>query len=68
MGVFDCSHNAAYDIFQLQVVLYAGVRRFARDLLKAGEGQFKLLNRFWISPLKVWGFLKSIPATVLFTR
>jgi len=58
----------AYGIFQLHVVPYAGVCRFAPDLLEAGEAEFKLLNRFWISPLKVWGISKSIPATVLFTR
>jgi hypothetical protein len=44
---------------ELQVVPYACVRRFAPELIKAGEEEFKRQNRFWAAPLKSWGVLKN---------
>jgi hypothetical protein len=46
------------EICELQVVPYACVRRCAPELIKAGEGEFKRLNRFWATPLKSSGCSK----------
>ena len=43
------------DVFGMQVIPYACVRRFAPGLINGGEAEFNRLNRFWISPVRSWG-------------
>jgi hypothetical protein len=50
------------EVFELLFETYVCVRRFAPDLIKAAEGEFKRLNRFWISPLRSGGRIDSCPA------
>jgi hypothetical protein len=45
----------------LQVVPFACVRRFTPALIKAGDGEFKRLNKLWISPLRSWGSVEQFP-------
>jgi hypothetical protein len=51
-------------ICEFQVVLFACVRRFAPDVIRAGDGEFRRLNKFWISPLRISGRVEefSLPA------
>jgi hypothetical protein len=49
------------NIWELQVVPYACVRRFTPDVIKAGDGEFKRLNKLWISPLRIWGNVEQFP-------
>jgi hypothetical protein len=48
------------NLFIMQVVPYACVRRFAPGLITSGEDEFKRLNRFWISPIRSLGFVKRL--------
>jgi hypothetical protein len=43
------------EIFELQVVRYACVRRFAPGLITGCEAEFNRLKKFWISPVRSWG-------------
>jgi hypothetical protein len=51
-------------ICEFQVVIFACVRRFAPDVIRAGDGEFRRLNKFWISPLRISGRVEefSLPA------
>ena len=49
------------DIWGMHVVPYACVRRFAPELIKAGDGEFERLNKLWISPLRNWGNVEQFP-------
>jgi hypothetical protein len=53
------------DVLELQIVPYACVRRFAPDLINAGQVEFNRLNRFWISPMRSRGRVKkfALPGT-----
>jgi hypothetical protein len=48
-----------HGICEFQVVPYACARRFAPDLIRAGDGEFRRLNKFWISPLRISGRLEE---------
>jgi hypothetical protein len=43
------------DIFELQMVPYACIRKFAPALIMSGEEEYARLSRFWISPVRSWG-------------
>jgi hypothetical protein len=43
------------DIFELQIVPYACIRKFAPALIMGGEQEYARLGRFWISPVRSWG-------------
>ncbi len=43
------------DIFELQIVPYACIRKFAPALIMGGEEAYARLSRFWISPVRSWG-------------